>query len=51
MIRVGCFWGTRDAFAEKVLEFHGNNVHAQEYAAALMLIDAHARLWTPKAGE
>ncbi len=47
-IRAGCFWGSRDAFAAKVKETHGDNVHAQEYEAALVLIDAHARLWMPK---
>jgi hypothetical protein len=50
-IRSGCFWGTRDAFAAKVKEKHGDGVHAQEYAAALVLIDAHARMWAQKGGE
>lgn len=28
---------------------HGDNKHAQEYAAALELIACHARLWAPEA--
>ena len=50
-IRAGCFWGTRDEFAARVKETHGNGIQAQEYEAALALIDAHARLWMPKEGE
>ncbi len=30
---------------------HGANEHGDEYRAALVLIDAHARLWTPAAQE
>ena len=44
-IQAACFWGTRDEFAARVKDTHGDNEHAQEYAAALVLIDAHARLW------
>ena len=51
MIRAGCFFDTRDQFAFAVQATHGDNEHAQEYMAALALIDAHARLWTPKAEE
>ena len=51
MIRVGCFFNTRDQFVFAVQDTHGDNEHAQEYMAALALIDAHARLWTPKAEE
>ena len=50
-IKAGCFWGSRDAFAAEVRETHGDNEHAQEYEAALALIDAHARLWTPQEEE
>lgn len=46
-IEAGCFFGTRDEFIQKLAEEHGNNEHSQEYTAALVLIDAHARLWTP----
>ena len=46
-LRAGCFFGTRDEFLVKLRETHGDNAHAQEYTAALALIDAHADLWTP----
>ena len=46
-LRAGCFFGTRDEFLVKLRETHGDNVHGQEYTAALALIDAHASLWTP----
>ena len=46
-VRTGCFWGTLDAFRAAVVNTHGENEHAQEYAAAAALIEAHARLWTP----
>ena len=47
-IRAGCFFGTKKEFVAKVKETHGDNEHAQEYKAALKLIDLHAKLWTPK---
>ena len=46
-LRAGCFFGTRDQFVAKLESEHGNNIHGQEYRAALALIDAHAALWTP----
>ena len=45
MIRAGCFFDTRDQFETAVRSEHGDNEHAQEYLAALVLIDAHARLF------
>ena len=48
MIRAGCFFGTRAEFEIKLTSEHGDNEHSQEYRAALMLIDKHAELWTPK---
>ena len=47
MVRAGCFFEARDEFAEAVEREHGNSIHGDEYRAALVLIDAHARLWTP----
>jgi hypothetical protein len=47
MIRDGCFFDTRDQFELKLAKEHGDNDHAQEYRAALVLIDKHAALWTP----
>lgn len=46
-LRAGCFFGTRQQFEESLVNTHGDNEHAEEYRAALALIDAHARLWTP----
>ena len=48
MLKAGCFFGTRDEFLAKLEDTHGDNEHAEEYRAALLLIDAHARIWTPK---
>ncbi len=48
MVRTGCFFGTRTQFEHAVRAEHGDNEHAQEYLAALVLIDAHAKLWTPE---
>ncbi len=47
MVRAGCFFGTRDGFEAAVKKTHGDRAHGREYVAALALIDAHARLWTP----
>ena len=46
-IQAGCFFGTRDEFVAQLSATHGDNQHAQEYTAALVLMDAHARLWSP----
>ena len=47
-VKAGCFTGTIDEFAAAVKETHGDNEYAQEYAAALVLINKHVELWTPK---
>ena len=39
---------TREVFAGRLTEMHGENEHAKEYRAALALIDAHAEIWAPK---
>ncbi len=46
-LRAGCFFGSVAEFTEKLRSKHGENSHAQEYTAALELIQSHARLWTP----
>ena len=46
-LRAGCFFGSVAEFTEKLRSQHGENSHAQEYMAALQLIQSHARLWTP----
>jgi uncharacterized protein YjbI with pentapeptide repeats len=51
-LRAGCFFGTREQFLAKLDNKHGMaTVHAREYHAALAMIDAHCKLWTPKADE
>jgi len=47
-VRAGCFWNTLTEFKKAVKETHKANVHAKEYAAAIKLIETHAKLWTPK---
>jgi hypothetical protein len=47
-IQAGCFFGPLSEFRAKVKATHGATVHGKEYAAAIKLIEAHARLWTPK---
>ena len=47
-IQAGCFFGPLSEFRAKVKGTHGSTVHGKEYAAAIKLIEAHARLWTPK---
>lgn len=44
-LRAGCFFGTRDEFVAQLDAEHGDNEHAQEYRAALALIDKHAELF------
>lgn len=46
-LQTGCFFGSVEKFSAKCIEAHGDNEHAQEYAAALELIACHARLWAP----
>jgi hypothetical protein len=46
-IQAGRFFGTRDEFTARLAKTHGNNEHAREYTAALVLIDMHSKLWEP----
>jgi uncharacterized protein YjbI with pentapeptide repeats len=46
-LRTGCFFGTREEFEEKLSATHAGNSHEHEYRAALLMIDAHAKIWTP----
>ena len=48
-VKTGCFFGTIEKFKEAVKNTHGNNNHAEEYLAAIALIETHARIWTPRA--
>ena len=47
MIRAGCFFDTREQFELALDAEHGDNEHGQEYRAALVLVDMHAKLWIP----
>jgi len=44
-LRAGCFIGTVEAFRDKLQGEHGDNVHAIEYRAALVLVEAHYAAW------
>ena len=45
-IRAGCFFGSVSKFKAMLKETHGDNEHAQEYKAALTLINKHAKIWS-----
>ena len=47
-LRAGCFFGDVDTFRAKLEAGHGDNDYAAEYRAALVLIEKHAEIWTPK---
>ena len=44
-LRAGCFFGTAEEFRDKLQGEHGDNVHAVEYRAALVLVEAHYNAW------
>ena len=44
-LRAGCFFGTVEEFRDKLEGEHGDNMHAIEYRAALVLIEAHYNAW------
>ena len=46
VLKAGCFTGTVNEFRDKLAQTHGENEHAREYAAALVMIEAHAAIWT-----
>ena len=50
-LRAGCFFGTVEAFRDKLQGEHGDNVHAIEYRAALVLVEAHYNAWPATAVE
>ena len=47
-LRAGCFFGGKEEFIEKLQEEHEDNKHAQEYDAAISLIEKHYEIWTPE---
>ena len=51
-VRTGCFFGSLERFREAVHDTHGAmGLHAEEYAAAIVMIERYARLWTPAKAE
>ena len=50
-LKTGCFFGTIENFKTALQNTHGDNTHAEEYTAALALIETHAKIYTPKTGE
>jgi uncharacterized protein YjbI with pentapeptide repeats len=44
-VRAGCFWDTLDNFKAAITETHGDNEHGREYAAAVVMIEAHFEVW------
>ena len=46
-VRAGCYWDTLAEFKKAVKTTHGTSKHAKEYAAAIAMIKAHAKLWMP----
>jgi hypothetical protein len=47
-VRTGCFFGSISEFKAKLKVEHKDNVHAQEYMAALTLVETHFVLWPAK---
>ena len=47
-LRAGCWFGTLEEFTARVEETHKTTAHGREYMAAIELVNAHAKLWTPK---
>ena len=48
-VRAGCFFDTLEAFEAAVAKTHGKTSnHAEEYHAAIGMIQWHAHHWTPK---
>jgi len=47
-VKAGCFFDTLEAFAAAVEKTHGDSDHGKEYAMAILMMEAHAALWTPK---
>ena len=47
-LRIGCWFGTLKDFAASVKKTHRATAHGREYMAAIELVKAHAKLWTPK---
>ena len=47
-LQTGFFFGTVEEFTKKMRITHIDNDYEKEYQMALLMIEAHAALWTPK---
>jgi uncharacterized protein YjbI with pentapeptide repeats len=47
LLKTGCFEGTFERFRSHLEMEHGDNNHATDYKAALVMCEAHAAIWTP----
>ena len=48
VIKAGCFTGFIDEFVAAVEKTHGDTDHGKEYAMAILMIEAHAAIWSAK---
>ena len=51
ILKTGCFTGSVAEFESRLQAEHGDNLHAQEYRAAIELIKVHAKLWAKESAE
>ena len=47
-VKAGCFTGTIEEFSAAVEKTHSGTDHAKEYQMAILMMEAHVELWTPK---
>ena len=48
VVKAGCVIGSLDEFAAASIKEHGDTDHGKEYAMAVLMMEAHAALWTPE---
>jgi uncharacterized protein YjbI with pentapeptide repeats len=48
VIKAGCFTGFLDDFTAAAEKTHGDTDNGKEYAMAILMIETHAAIWTPK---
>ena len=48
VIKAGCFTGSIDEFVAAVEKTHVDTDHGKEYAMAILMIEAHAAIWSAK---
>jgi len=46
VVKAGCFTGFLDDFVNAVEKTHGDSDHGKEYAMAILMIEAHAAIWS-----